>query len=97
MEKSQRKKVHVRRALTPTSIRRCIRPGTAETGRPTAGDRNGEFRIVAVAFVPQEGVPGIHFKPGKDHTGVDQGISDIQLAFGGKMQVLPTPDHHQFP
>lgn len=51
MEKSQRKKVHVRRALTPTSIRWCIRPGTAETGRPTAGrperrvpDRSGRLR-----------------------------------------------------
>jgi len=39
---------------------------------------------------------GIHFKPGKDHTGVDQSISDIQPALSREMHVLSTPDHHQF-
>ena len=62
-------------------------------GHAVAGE--GEFGIVAVAFVAKEGVGAVEFVPRKICAGGGEGGVNFGAAFGGYVRVLAAPDHEQ--
>lgn len=55
----------------------------------------GEFGVVAVAFVAEEGVGAVELVPGEGGIrGGESGV-DFGAAFAGDVRVLAAPDHHE--
>src|SRR5258708_4714132 len=55
----------------------------------------GEFRIVARAFVAEEGVGAVEFVPGKVCAGGVESCLDFSAAFERDVRILPAPNHQK--
>lgn len=72
-----------------------LREFTAEELDGHAEREVGEFGVVAVTFVAEEGVGGVEFVPREIRAGGGERGVNLGAAFGGNVRVLTTPDHEE--